>query len=81
MVAEHDEKVVGFMIYELHKTRLHILNFAVAPQYRRLGIGRQMVTKLIGKLSSHRRTRDHAGGPREPTSSRNCLPLDDLPGP
>src|SRR5437762_4399321 len=57
MVAEHDEKVVGFMIYELHKTRLHILNFAVAPPQRRLGIGRQMVGKLIGKLSSHRRTR------------------------
>src|SRR5438128_2496292 len=47
MVAEHDEKVVGFMIYELHKTRLHILNFAVAPPQRRLGIGRQMVGKLI----------------------------------
>ena len=30
MVAEHGERVVGFMIYELHKTRLHILNFAVA---------------------------------------------------
>ena len=29
MVAEHDERVVGFMIYELHKNRLHILNFAV----------------------------------------------------
>ena len=25
MVAEHDERVVGFMIYELHKTRLHVL--------------------------------------------------------
>jgi ribosomal-protein-alanine N-acetyltransferase len=57
MVAELDEKVVGFMIYELHKTRLHILNFAVAPAYRRLGIGRQMIQKLIAKLSSHRRTR------------------------
>jgi len=31
MVAEHGERVVGFMIYELHKTRLHVLNFAVAP--------------------------------------------------
>jgi ribosomal-protein-alanine N-acetyltransferase len=41
----------------LHKTRLHILNFAVAPAYRRLGIGRQMIQKLIAKLSSHRRTR------------------------
>jgi len=57
MVAEHDEHVVGFMIYELHKTKLHILNFAVAPKFRRLGIGKQMVGKLLGKLSSHRRTR------------------------
>ena len=57
MVAEHGEKVVGFMIYELHKNKLHILNFAVHPAWRRLGVGVQMVAKLISKLSSHRRTR------------------------
>src|ERR1700716_2572232 len=57
MVAEHCEKVVGFMIYELHKNKLHILNFAVNPAWRRLGVGAQMVAKLISKLSSHRRTR------------------------
>ncbi len=57
MVAEHGEKVVGFMIYELHKNKLHILNFAVHPQWRRASIGSQMVAKLISKLSSHRRTR------------------------
>jgi len=57
MVAEHGERVVGFMIYELHKTRLHILNFAVAPEFRRRGVGKQMIEKLIGKLSSQRRTR------------------------
>ena len=57
MVAEHDDKVVGFMIYELHKTRLHILNFAVAARYRRQGVGAHMVAKLVGKLSSQRRTR------------------------
>ncbi|QDU58618.1 ribosomal protein S18-alanine N-acetyltransferase [Aeoliella mucimassa] len=57
MVAEHGERVVGFMIYELHKTRLHVLNFAVAPEYRRLGIGQQMIEKLVSKLSSQRRTR------------------------
>jgi ribosomal-protein-alanine N-acetyltransferase len=45
------------MIYELHKNKLHILNFAVCPSHRRIGIGRQMIAKLIGKLSSHRRTR------------------------
>ena len=27
MVAELDDQVVGFMIYELHKTRLHISEF------------------------------------------------------
>ena len=55
MVAEHAERVVGFMIYELHKTRLHILNFAVAPAARRLGIGAQMIDKLVNKLSQQRR--------------------------
>src|SRR5215470_6285738 len=51
MVAERDERVVGFMIYELHRNRLHILNFAVHPDFRRHGVGHQMATKLIGKLS------------------------------
>ena len=57
MVAEQGEKVVGFMIYELHKSKLHILNFAVHPTNRRCHVGCQMVAKLISKLSSHRRTR------------------------
>ncbi len=56
MVAEHAENVVGFMIYELHKTRLHILNFAVASSVRHRSVGTQMIEKLIGKLSSQRRT-------------------------
>lgn len=55
MVAEIGEQVVGFMIYELHKIRLHILNFAVHPAHRRRRVGSQMVQKLISKLSSHRR--------------------------
>jgi ribosomal-protein-alanine N-acetyltransferase len=57
MVAECGEKVVGFMIYELHKAKLHILNFAVHADWRRQSVGGQMVAKLISKLSSHRRTR------------------------
>ena len=57
MVAEHGERVVGFMIYELHKTRLHVLNFAVATDYRRMAVGEQMIEKLVSKLSSQRRTR------------------------
>ena len=57
MVAERNEAIIGFMVYELHRNRLHILNFAVAPAQRRRMIGAQMVEKLITKLSSHRRGR------------------------
>lgn len=57
MVAEIDDRVVGFMIYELHRNRLHVVNFAVHDAYRRQGIGRQMIDKLISKLSAQRRTR------------------------
>src|SRR5262249_26122254 len=57
MVAEQGEKVVGFMIYAPHKSKLHFLNFAVPPVHRRCHVGHQMVSKLISKLSSHRRTR------------------------
>lgn len=57
MVAEYDERVVGFMIYELHKNRLHILNFSVQPELRRRGVGTAMINKLVGKLSNQRRNR------------------------
>lgn len=57
MVAEHDDRVVGFMIYELTKNRIQVLNFATSDEYRRRGVGTQMIAKLIGKLSSQRRTR------------------------
>ncbi len=57
MVAEQDEQVVGFMIYELHKNRLHVLNFAVAEEVRRHGVGRAMISKLLSKLSHERRNR------------------------
>jgi len=55
MVAEHDHEIVGFMIYELHKSKLRILNFAVAPSSRRQGVAKQMVRRLIDKLSQQRR--------------------------
>ena len=57
MVAEHEDRVVGFMIYELHKTRIHVLNFAVDEDHRHSGVGSQMIAKLIAKLSSQRRSR------------------------
>ena len=55
MVAERDDQVVGFMIYELHKNRLHLLNFCVDPAGRRSSVGRSMADKLSSKLSHDRR--------------------------
>jgi len=62
MVAELNdevghESIVGFMIYELHKNRLHLLSLAVHPSARRKEVGSSMVEKLISKLSSERRNR------------------------
>ena len=57
MVAEHDDRVVGFMLYELSKHAIHVLDFATAPEIRRRGVGTQMVQRLVRKLSSQRRTR------------------------
>ena len=57
MVAEHEDRVVGFMIYELLKSRIHVLNFAVHGQFQHRGVGSQMLAKLIAKLSLQRRSR------------------------
>lgn len=54
-VEPDSEEVYGFMIYELHKKYLHLLNLAVAPEHRHQGVGRQMVERLIEKLSHQRR--------------------------
>lgn len=58
MVAElPDETIAGFMIYELHKNRIHLLNLAVHPSFRRLGVGLAIIDKLVSKLSKDRRNR------------------------
>lgn len=51
MVAEHEQKVVGFMLYFLTKERLDLVNFAVAPAHHGKRIGFAMVHKLVNKLS------------------------------
>lgn len=54
-VAEYGEKVVGFEVHEMHKKRLHLINFAVHPAYRRMDVGGQMVRKLVSKLHFSKR--------------------------
>lgn len=55
-VYESSQDLVhGFMIYELHKHHLRVLNLAVAPEVRRTGVGAAMVRRLVEKLSQQRR--------------------------
>ena len=54
MAAEFEERVVGYMVYELYEAQLHVLNFAVHPDFQRHGVGRQMAEKLISKLHQRR---------------------------
>lgn len=56
-VADMGDRIGGFYIYELHKTRLHILNFAVDYDFRRCRIGTAMVLDLTRKLNVERRNR------------------------
>ena len=50
LVAEHGDKVVGFVIYHLGKRSLSVLNVAVAPDFRRLGVGTAIIEKIKTKI-------------------------------
>jgi len=56
-VVEHNERVIGYMIYDLHKRHYELLNVAVHHEYQWQGVGSAMVHKLINKLTPQRRSR------------------------
>lgn len=51
MVAELDDKLVGYMIYELFDDRIELTNLAVAPKHQAHGIGAILIGKLKDKLA------------------------------
>ena len=50
MVAEHEGRIVGFIVYETPKNRIFVTNIAVVPEFQRHGIARQMIQKLVTKM-------------------------------
>lgn len=60
MVVEQGERVVGFMVYELHKDHLELVRIAVHPTMNdgeaKVAVA-AMLDRLAAKLSAHRRNR------------------------
>jgi ribosomal-protein-alanine N-acetyltransferase len=50
LVAEHEDRVVGFVIYETPKNRILVTNIATDPAFQRHSIARQMIQKLVTKM-------------------------------
>ena len=57
LIAEDRNKVIGYAVYEIHRCRLQLLSFAVAPEHRRRGAGTMLLKRLTGRLSAKRRNR------------------------
>lgn len=54
LVAEHNDEILGFVVYKLCKAKIAIANLAVHLEYRRQGVGTAIIDKLKGKLSQKR---------------------------
>ena len=59
-VAEHNDRVIGYMIYGLYNDRFEILNLAVSRIYRRCEVGSQLVGELLNRTGKTSRTKTTA---------------------
>lgn len=50
MVAQQGETVIGFMVYQLRPRSVYVFDLAVAPSWRRLGVGLAMLNAIKKKL-------------------------------
>lgn len=50
VVAEHDDQIIGFVMYEQRLGKLRMLNIAVADVFHRHSVGTHLVDTLIAQL-------------------------------
>lgn len=55
VLADYDNKIIGYMIYLPKKLDFEILNLAVDISYQRKGVATAFLRKLMSKLSSKRK--------------------------
>lgn len=51
-----DNKMVGYIIYEMKPKHILLMNIAVHPDYRKMKIGSKLIDNLIDKLNADSRT-------------------------
>lgn len=57
MVGVNDRsEVIGYIVYELHNDHIRLVNLAVHPAYRNVGVGRQLLNAVIDQLHPNRRS-------------------------
>lgn len=55
IVAEDGNAIVGYAVYVTYPENIEIVNLAVDPMARRMGVGTALVEHVAGKLSTCRR--------------------------
>lgn len=54
IVATEKDKIVGFILYKLKKTKLIVDYIATDPKFQRKGIGSELIRNLFHKLNDRR---------------------------
>lgn len=49
-VCERDDSVVGYIVYDIHRSYYHVLNMAVIPSERGMGVATEMINMLKSQL-------------------------------
>lgn len=55
IVVEANNKILGYAIYEITKTRINILNILVDAKNRKKGIGKMLIHRIMSKILKRRR--------------------------
>ena len=58
LVAEFDDTIAGYLLYELHQSFLHVSRLAVDPRFRRKYVATQLINRIKSQtLNNKRRNR------------------------
>jgi ribosomal-protein-alanine N-acetyltransferase len=56
MVYDLGDRLLGYMLYRLAKHSIELVRLVIHPGYRKVGVGANLIQRLVSKLSRHKRT-------------------------